>query len=421
MADKNQLPDWNSKPQLAKQIREFPRPLIAAFAFRIALLALPGLRTIDFEKPKHENHVAILRTTLRALAASLVAAKRPTQSAAYADFAASRYIDASGAENIGTSFVASRAAGFAAFAAHRSAVAVADAGSAARSAAAAATYDAARHAATVVASFAETASDSSEELYSALIEQAMRDMNAAKVHLESASWFLSRPIFDEAGERERYLSPLMSLFERLPESDGWSVWRHWVYSRYFGLPDWPKPVYDEIIKWQEEWDRPPAEINRDIAELLQKHGAKLHVPPTTAIDNTFSGWDFFLSYSNKDETAAKAIDDVLRAAGYRVFFQLRNMDTGASYIRRMKDGLAGSKRLIAVMSPDYEKSDHCQNEWGAFYDKDPSFNQRLMVHLVVRGPVTDRLAKQSVYVSVENLSGSDFTKAVLHAIGHKHT
>lgn len=392
MAAETQLPDWRDQKVLAKWLAQFPRPLIVALSFRIALLSLPNLERMSRKDADIRQKSSQLIKTLRVILVVWVVARYRTREA----IAAAELLDTDEAYGVEseTHWCLSVST----------------------------EHDYNRFAAFAVSGQYGFPEDIT--LVEHFIKRSLTELISAPKISNPELWFLSKTTSEIGEEQEWFMASLGLLFASLHVNDGWQVWQDWVFARYRGGSDWPELVYDELVKWRSEWKRPPAEINRDIASLLAKHVQKqvsATTVPASQVGIAAADWDFFLSYSNKDEAAAKAIDDILRAAGYRVFFQLRNMDTGASYIQRMKQGLKTSKRLIAVMSPDYEDSPHCQNEWGAFYDKDPSFNQRLMVHLVVRGPITDRIARQSVYVSVEKLSGGDLAKAVLRAIEHKHT
>ena len=101
-----------------------------------------------------------------------------------------------------------------------------------------------------------------------------------------------------------------------------------------------------------------------------------------------------------------------------MFAQFRNTLPGNNFVREMQRGLDGSRRLIALLSPAYEASDHCQAEWSAFYHKDPGGEQRLLVPLLIRPTVLNSLAGQIVYQQLIGLSPSDVAKAILEAVGY---
>jgi hypothetical protein len=88
---------------------------------------------------------------------------------------------------------------------------------------------------------------------------------------------------------------------------------------------------------------------------------------------------------------------ILRAAGFSVFAQFNEMPPGSNFVREMQRGLAQSSRFIALLSPSYAKSDHCQAEWSAAYNADPGSAARKLVQLLIKPTDLPPLAKQIVY------------------------
>jgi hypothetical protein len=130
-------------------------------------------------------------------------------------------------------------------------------------------------------------------------------------------------------------------------------------------------------------------------------------------------WDFFLSYSGDDLPFARWVNDVLSAAGFRLFAQFNHMPPGSNFVREMQRGLAQSARFIALLSPAYQRSDHCQAEWSAAYNADPGGQRRKLVPFLIGPTQLDPLAKQIVYKPLIGLSPADAAKAVLGAVGYR--
>ena len=63
--------------------------------------------------------------------------------------------------------------------------------------------------------------------------------------------------------------------------------------------------------------------------------------------------------------------------------QFRDMPPGSNFVREMQRGLAGSARFVALLSPTYAVSEHCQAEWAAAYASDPSGSRRAIVPLLI--------------------------------------
>jgi hypothetical protein len=133
--------------------------------------------------------------------------------------------------------------------------------------------------------------------------------------------------------------------------------------------------------------------------------------------NTGPNWDFFLSYSDEDQAFARWFENVLEAAGQRVFSQFNNMPPGSNFVREMQRGLERSVRLIALLSPAYVKSGHCQAECSAAYGADPGGDARKLVPFLIEATELPPLARQIVFKSLVGLSPLDATKAILEAVG----
>jgi hypothetical protein len=406
MTDKNQLPDWRDEEALAKWLEQFPRPLIAAFACRMALLALPGLSALTAQQLKNNWALTLVTSAFRGILASWVAAKFPTQDASRAARAAAVYATA------------------AAHAARRVAAAARPADAARANDAAFATYSARAASAAAdddTAAFAARASFWLRSIQKIRIqsESEMNQLIAARQHEDPAAWYLSQPLFETQNDELKQFEPFARLLNSLPETGYWDVWFGWVQQRYLGKTDWPKPVYDELIKWRAEWDRPPGEVNRDIAALLAKHQPKTNASTSASASGAAHNWDFFLSYSNVDAAAARKIDDILTAQGYRVFFQEREMLEPGNYLEMMERGLKQSRRLIALLSKDYQNSPPCFTEWSVFFDREAKGERGLIVQLLLRDEVEKLVMRVHQYHPIKGLDGANLQAAVLRAIGHK--
>jgi TIR domain len=126
-----------------------------------------------------------------------------------------------------------------------------------------------------------------------------------------------------------------------------------------------------------------------------------------------SSTDFFISYSNKDEVLAKRIGAIVEGEGFTSFAQYKDMPVGSNFINEMKRGLQDSSRLIAVLSPDYEASKHCQSEWNAAYNEDPDGSRRKLIGFLTKETELNQLAKQFVYKDLTGLNDNAFRSAVI--------
>lgn len=127
-------------------------------------------------------------------------------------------------------------------------------------------------------------------------------------------------------------------------------------------------------------------------------------------------WDFFISYSNKDEADAREIAGILEQAGHSTFAQFKDIAPGNNFVREMMRGLDGMGRMLALYSEDYQTSDHCQAEWAAAYNLDPSGKKRKLIPLLLKPTPLNPLAQQLVYKSLVGLTGEARRNAIFDAI-----
>ena len=130
-------------------------------------------------------------------------------------------------------------------------------------------------------------------------------------------------------------------------------------------------------------------------------------------------WDFFISASTLDEADAREVVAVLEQAGHSTFAQFKDIAPGNNFVREMQSGLGDSGRMIALYSPEYENSDHCQAEWSAAYNSDPSGRKRKLIPFLLHPTALNSLARQVAYKSLVGLSKEERKAAILDAIAPK--
>ncbi len=78
----------------------------------------------------------------------------------------------------------------------------------------------------------------------------------------------------------------------------------------------------------------------------------------------------FISYSHKDTPKAKWIEWFVRKKCDReTIFDKYDFAHGQSFRKHMGDAVEKADRMIALLSPDYQQSEQCMDEWNAFNDK----------------------------------------------------
>jgi hypothetical protein len=92
-----------------------------------------------------------------------------------------------------------------------------------------------------------------------------------------------------------------------------------------------------------------------------------------------TGWDFFVSYTQADQTWAEWISWQLEAAGYRVLVQAWDMVPGSHWSASMQNGVQYSQRTIAVVSQAYLSSVFGEAEWEAAWRDDPRGSKRKLI------------------------------------------
>ncbi len=78
----------------------------------------------------------------------------------------------------------------------------------------------------------------------------------------------------------------------------------------------------------------------------------------------------FISRAGADADLAAVIGSVLEAAGHDVILQQWDF-ANRNFVERMHAALADGARVVALLSPEYLRSDHCQAEWQNAIADDP--------------------------------------------------
>ena len=79
---------------------------------------------------------------------------------------------------------------------------------------------------------------------------------------------------------------------------------------------------------------------------------------------------FFVSRADADAEFASVIEEVLQAAGFTVILQQWDF-ANRNFTERMHAALAEGARVVALLSPEYLRSEHCQAEWQNAIADDP--------------------------------------------------
>ena len=118
--------------------------------------------------------------------------------------------------------------------------------------------------------------------------------------------------------------------------------------------------------------------------------------------------DFFISYTGADQAWAEWIGWVLEEAGYSVTIQAWDFRPGGNFAVDMQKATEDCERTIAVLSPDYVKSDYATPEWAAAFAQDPTGMKKTLLPVRVRDVKLKGMRSQIVYI---DLVGLDETTA----------
>lgn len=123
--------------------------------------------------------------------------------------------------------------------------------------------------------------------------------------------------------------------------------------------------------------------------------------------------DFFISYNKADRKWAEWIKAVLEAAGFTVVMQASDFGPGGNFVIEMHQAVSETKRMIAVLSPDYLNALYTQPEWAAVFGQDPTGSKRLLVPVRVRECKPEGLLAFIVYIDLIAISDEAKAKARL--------
>ena len=411
-----------SREQFEAWLRQRPgeegRRVAVLLAARSALRVLPlvaNFALLGGGQVRIRQFVALTAMSFRASALARGAGKYPTRAnafyaaadaaaaAAYASRAAAAAADASRAAAVAAD--ASRAA--AAAAAYAAAYAADAAASRAAAAAAAAAY--AADAAAAAAAYAAAADDASRAAYAAATWNAL-NADIALLATQGSDALVDARLW-LSGAPNWAVASWSKLRAALPPDENWQVWLDWYEDCLAGRTrgEARELVFASVP--QAEWDKGPAAANAWIKEELEKIAVS-SPPPSPPLQR----YDFFLSYSSKNEVAARFVDEVLIKEGFSVFAQFRNMPPGSNFVREMNEGLKRSEKMIALISPDYIASDHCQAEWSSVYASDAGGLGRKLIPLLVAPADLEPLMRQVVYTSLLDLPAEKAKAAILNAV-----
>ena len=109
---------------------------------------------------------------------------------------------------------------------------------------------------------------------------------------------------------------------------------------------------------------------------------------------------FFISRAGEDAEWGLWIAEVLREAGYEYFLQDHHIDTGHSFVERIREAMEKVQHVIAVLSPDYLAKEHTMAELDTAYALDPTGTKRMLIMVRVRPCEIPKFYRRLVYLDL---------------------
>lgn len=236
------------------------------------------------------------------------------------------------------------------------------------------------------------------------------DATEMQADWSKAADVLTRPLWS-TGQPDWAKKATAHFLETLQKAgDDWDVWARWYQDRLDGVPPDPDFILAIARIPEADWDKGPAHVNAIIKRLEEARKR-----PEEA------GKAFFISYASNDEAKAREIAGILDEAGHSTFAMFKDIPPGANFVTEMQRGLmatlADKGRVVALYSPAYVASDHCQAEWNTAYAADPSGTERTLLPFLIHPTELWPLARQGVYKSLVGLNRAETKVAILASLG----
>lgn len=90
-------------------------------------------------------------------------------------------------------------------------------------------------------------------------------------------------------------------------------------------------------------------------------------------------YDFYLSFHGSNAALAARVGQILEAAGYSVM----PAADGATFVSALHEGLRNSRRILALVTPEYERSQYGGREWQSLLQQQMDGRNRILVTVTV--------------------------------------
>ena len=128
-----------------------------------------------------------------------------------------------------------------------------------------------------------------------------------------------------------------------------------------------------------------AKLARDKFDAIQAHSpsSESRMPEK---EQSTGGIDLFLSYCHEDSPAAKRILDSILSMrpATRIFYDRTSLRTGSSWLMQIAESLDTSRRVVALYTPNYWKSNYCKDEFTAAITRQNDTGERILFPVYFR-------------------------------------
>ncbi|MFE2019367.1 FxSxx-COOH system tetratricopeptide repeat protein [Streptomyces sp. NPDC059499] len=127
--------------------------------------------------------------------------------------------------------------------------------------------------------------------------------------------------------------------------------------------------------------------------------------------------DIFLSYAPADRMWAEWIGARLTATGYQVALSGSAEHAGADTMTDVRLALAGSGRIVVLLSPDFVRLPHAHELWKSVSSRDPEASQRMLIPIRVHDAPLPAPFAGLVAVDLVERGQEEAEQALLAAVG----
>jgi len=162
--------------------------------------------------------------------------------------------------------------------------------------------------------------------------------------------------------------------------------------RGYGIREMLEPLLEAAINWLEiglPLERLTIVAHQDAhaeeaRQVFRARKAEYEMPSTAPAPAGFD-YDVFISYAHANTAEREALEAALQAArpGIRVFVDRHEIEIGVSWQLKIFESLERSRKVVALLSPEYLASKACKEEFGIAWIRGNRIGKDLLFPLYV--------------------------------------